>query len=155
MPSFPSRNARHGRTHRWPSRRSPLSSPDGRRLAGVHLHLAALTKHGAAATVVGEARERTLRQRAQPPRRDGGRGRSSRRLASPAPAPVGVSPHSRAVGVSPRGSGAEMNRGGGSGVRGVRLGFDLVLVSGIPAVGSHPTVQIDAGMKMGPGGIMG
>jgi hypothetical protein len=40
-----------------------------------------LTKHGTVATVVGEARERTLRQRARPPRRDGGRGRASRRVS--------------------------------------------------------------------------
>jgi hypothetical protein len=53
-----------------------------------------LMKHGAVATVVVEARERTLRQRARPPCRDGGRGWVSRRLASPAP--VSVSPHSLA-----------------------------------------------------------
>jgi hypothetical protein len=60
-----------------------------------------LTKHGAVATVVGEARERTLRQRARPPRRDGGRGRAllgvagvgtGRRLSLTS---VGVSPHWR------------------------------------------------------------
>jgi hypothetical protein len=110
-PPFPSRNARNGRTRRWPSHRSPLSSPDGRQFAGVHLHLVALTKRGAAATVAGEARERTLRQRARPPRRDGGKGRAWRRLASPAPAPapVGVPPHSLAAAVAPLASGAEMN----------------------------------------------
>jgi hypothetical protein len=55
-----------------------------------------LTKRGVATTVAGEARERTLRQRARPPRRDGGKRRAWRRLASPAPAPVGVPPHSLA-----------------------------------------------------------
>jgi hypothetical protein len=40
-----------------------------------------LTKHGVAATVVEEARECTLHQRAWPPSQDGGRGRASHRIA--------------------------------------------------------------------------
>jgi hypothetical protein len=38
---------------------------------------------------------------------------------------------------------------------GGRLGFDLFWSVDIPAVGSHPMVQIDAGMMMGPDGLMG
>jgi hypothetical protein len=47
------RETRNGRTRRWPSRRSPLSSPYGRRLAGA---FTPRTKTTAATTVDGGAR---------------------------------------------------------------------------------------------------